>query len=273
MLTKELLKVLTYNLLPQKALQYILRFHYLRKVSHFSESLERDLTFVKKLLGPGDCVVDIGGNIGIYTVFLSRLVGDNGSVHSFEPIPLTFEILSNNVSHLGLRNVRLHNIALSDSDRPGVMEIPRYRSGGENLYQARVVHNLRNTCSLRMVPVQFKLLDNIFSHPTKPISFIKIDVEGHEFQVINGSKQIIHDFKPALLIEMTENPDEVQSTACIICNWLSQEGYSCYWLDDLQLKRRCYGDNSVNYFFLTDDHLRQCGEEILSNKDTNERER
>ena len=80
---------------------------------------------------------------GDYTCILSRLVGEQGTVFSIEPIPETFEILSAVVARRQLSNVRLLNFGISESDGSAVMEIPLYEDGGENFYQAKIVHGAR----------------------------------------------------------------------------------------------------------------------------------
>jgi tRNA A58 N-methylase Trm61 len=90
------------SILPDKILQAIKKVHYARALSAVSEGDEVDFKIIKQLVNPGDYVADIGANYGVYTKYLSELVGRDGCVYSIEPIPLTFEILYSNVKKLGL---------------------------------------------------------------------------------------------------------------------------------------------------------------------------
>ena len=93
---------------------------------------EPDLKVVEHLIKPGDSVVDIGANTGLYTKRMSELVGRDGRVFSIEPVPLTFDILGFNVGKLGLTNVELINCAISDTNGSVIVEVPLYESGEEN---------------------------------------------------------------------------------------------------------------------------------------------
>src|SRR5688572_25618258 len=89
---------------------------------------EREYGLLSALVSPEDWVLDVGANIGHYTVRFSELVGKLGRVISFEPVPETFELLAANIA-LITPNVTLINAAASDSTRVIGMEIPRFDSG------------------------------------------------------------------------------------------------------------------------------------------------
>ena len=244
--------VLTY--LPEKILRILKKVHYVRKLRSVSESTELDFRVIRHLVDHGDHVIDLGANIGVYTKYLSELVGTEGHVYSVEPVPLTFEILCSNIRKLRLRNVELIKYAISDVNGYVTMEIPLYKSGGEYYYGARVVDENANH-SLRQVIVKSKTIDSLFSELPCDISFIKCDVEGHEINCVKGSNNIIKNSKPAWLIEISGDPDDLTSTANETFKLLSEKGYDAYWFDGRSLKRRRLGDKSVNYFFLTRRHL------------------
>jgi hypothetical protein len=142
------------------------------------------------------------------------------------------------------------------------MEVPTYPTGGENLYQARVVEDCVKNSSRRHFRVLLRTLDSLLNEPLKRIDFIKIDVEGHELQVISGGKKLIQRWKPSLLIEISGDPDDSNSSAYKIFSELQMEGYKAYWYDGIRLKPWQLGDKSVNYFFLTDQHLHQFNSKV-----------
>lgn len=257
---KAVLKTIFTGLIPETISKKIIKAYYFRRFRAYLqrnewESKERDLAIVKRLVHSGDFVVDVGANFGLYTVFLSRLVGNQGAVYSIEPIPFTFEVISSTIKRLSLVNVNLFNYALSNKDGTGLMEVPTYDSGGENFYQARIPASHLGNTSLRHVKVGLKKLDSIFSEHLKKITFIKIDVEGHELPVVEGAMSLIGRSRPAMLIEISGNLDEPQSSAAVLVDHLSGQGYSVYWYDGVKLKPRAPGDKSVNYFFLTQDQF------------------
>ncbi len=258
---KPVLKRLFFKLMPEWVKAFTLKSYYLRALKSYLktemwESYENDMAIVKYFVASGETVIDVGANFGFYSTFLSKLVGKEGEVFSFEPIPLTYEILSNNVRRLSLANVKAFEYAISERDCSDVMVIPKWSaSGGENFYQAHIRSENTMGGHLREVQVGLRKLDSLFYGNQKRISFVKIDVEGHELQVIEGAKSLISQSKPALLIEIWGSLDNVECSAFVLFELLKKDGYDAYWYDGAILRRRSPGDNSINYFFLTKDHL------------------
>jgi hypothetical protein len=75
----------------------------------------REMQFIRRYLRPGDCFVDVGANIGVYSLLAASIVGPGGMVHAFEPMKRTFERLVENVAMNALRHVQCHRLALSDA--------------------------------------------------------------------------------------------------------------------------------------------------------------
>src|SRR5580704_3915250 len=165
------IKRLALRFLPDRMLQKLKKIHYAKALRAASENGEPDLKIVRHLVRPGNHVIDIGANFGLYTKFLSELVEPNGRVYSIEPIPLTYEILTSNLRRLKLRNVEPFNLAISEDEGEVCMEIPRYASGGENFYEARIVEPSKAE-SFRTVGVDSRPLDVLFGH-LRNIDFIK----------------------------------------------------------------------------------------------------
>jgi FkbM family methyltransferase len=147
---------------------------------------EPDSLICRDYVKPGDSVLDIGANIGTYTKLLSDLVGINGYVYSFEPIPETFDYLQHNVG--GLRNVGVYPFAVSAHSGRAYMRIP-----AGNFYQA---HLSQSGIGVRLVALD-DFVDSI------PPSFIKCDVEGHELEVIRGAQKLIQRCHPTWLMEIS----------------------------------------------------------------------
>lgn len=253
---KTLLKVLVLRLTPQNILQLIKKIHYARSVRSISEKEEPELKVIRHLLAPGYYAADLGANIGVYTNCLSELVGMSGRVYSIEPIPLTFEILRFSVRRWKLKNVELINCAISDTEGYVTMEVPLYESGGENFYGARIATHEVQQQPLRRVRVPSTTVDSLFSELNPVISFIKCDVEGHDLKCIRGAIQTIRNCKPAWLIEISGDPDNEQSPAYETFGILGANGYEACWFDGTTLRVRRPRERTVNYFFLTDEHLR-----------------
>jgi FkbM family methyltransferase len=256
------MKWMALKFLPNPLLLKMRKVHYLRKLRHHCEHLEPDLHIVKHLIRPGEVGIDLGANFGVYTKYLSDLVGSTGSVLSVEPIQSTFEVLTTNVKKLGLRNVKLVQAAISAE--PGVvrMELPDYQKGGTNFYEARVVTITADDKGSHTVEVPASTLDQLTAKFDR-LDFIKCDVEGHELACLSGAKELLSRFQPAWLIEVSGNPDKTDSKAHQLTQLLGKYGYAPYWFDRHHLRLRQPGDRSTNYFYLRLQHLERIPDGFL----------
>jgi len=246
------LKHLTLRFLPEALLQPLRKAHYGRKVRHAAD--EPEMGIIPHLLPFGGCALDLGANFGMYTRLFAQTVGPDGQVHAVEPVPSTFEVLESNVQNLGLSNVIVHNLAVSDERGIVTMAIPEYARGGENPYEARVIGNAASVTD-RTLRVPAIPLDDLFGHLGE-IDFVKCDVEGHELNVIRAASEILRIHRPAWLIEVSGNPDEPGSSAAELVERMRQFGYRPYNLDDGRARPRAPGDRAINYFFLRPEHVR-----------------
>lgn len=170
---------------------------------------EKEVERVKRVIKRGDTVLDIGANVGYYTLLMARLVGDTGKVYAFEPDPLQFYYLKKNVIKNGYRNVVLVNKAVSDHNGTGHLFLCDLNTGNHKIYDCG-----RNR---EYIDVDTVTLDALFPNREKNIGFIKIDVEGAEPAVINGMERLIdkHDhlemiteFNPLYLRDFGTGPVE-----------------------------------------------------------------
>jgi FkbM family methyltransferase len=226
------LKQIALKYLPDSVLKSVRTRHYQNQLKHYPLSEEPDLLGCKALLRPGDTVLDIGANIGVYTRFCSEFVGPTGHVHSMEPIPETFSYLSRNVEALGLRNVTLHNLAASDtvSDH-AAMNMPQYASGGANIYEATLSDS-------GDIPVKTTRLDTLF--PNLSLRLIKCDVEGHEVACINGALELIARCRPSWVVEVS-NPKTFEVFASL--------NYDPFVYEQGSFRPATPSDKVPNFFF------------------------
>lgn len=251
------LKKAALRCLPNSLLRHLKKRYYVKMLRSLPLDNEPDLKVVSYLVTPGDTVIDIGANIGVYTKFLSSMVGPNGSIYSVEPIPETFQMLSAVTDKLKLNNVQIINCALSDSITNQIMEIPIYSSTGvDNYYQARIIKDSENEPSFKHVEVKTNTLDSLFADSLETISFIKVDVEGHELACLRGAKRFLDKTGCAWLIEIGGDPDDASSNARQVFDTLYAKGYTAYWFDGVNLRKRLTGERSINYFFLADKHIK-----------------
>ena len=154
---------------------------------------EPEYQHLESFISKGDWVLDIGANIGHYTLKFSSLVGENGRVFAIEPVPETFELLAANVQRLPFKNVTLLNVAASDHPSIISMEIPFFDTGLRNYFMASISENKTG------IDVYGISIDSLSFF--KQIQMVKIDVEGHELQVLQGMVQLLQRDRPILIIE------------------------------------------------------------------------
>ncbi|MBP7828505.1 MAG: FkbM family methyltransferase [Kiritimatiellae bacterium] len=202
-----------------------------RLVRDFDESRWPPAAAVRRLVRPGDRVVDAGANIGYVTALLSRWVGPTGRVYSMEPEPGTFDVLSANVRRLNLGNVELFHCAVSSHEGAGALAIPEYADGGENLYEARVVGSPEGSGGVRTVGIKLASLDKLLGGRVEALALIKLDVEGSELEAVQGARELVRRFQPAFLIEVSSDPwtpgTKAEALFSVLTNW----GYDPYAFD------------------------------------------
>ena len=149
-------------------------------VIYFNRLFDWDeMQFCRRFLRPGDRALDIGGNIGVYTLLMAHLVGERGHVDVFEPFPRHAARIRENVSlnHFESR-VTINEVALSDAD-------------GESLFVVdRDVSNRVPTstdAAAAKITVALRRLDTVVAS-REPIAFAKLDVEGLEAAVLRGAR-------------------------------------------------------------------------------------
>ncbi|WP_448577435.1 FkbM family methyltransferase [Thermosphaera sp.] len=134
--------------------------------------------FVKSCLNMGSVFVDVGANIGYYTLIASKLVGSQGRVYSIEPVPSTATILKANIKLNNCLNVSIHEVAVWSSKGTLTLRIPGswYGLAFVSRYGGNIVVNSIT-------------LDELLKNETS-IDCIKIDVEGAELEVLRGAKDM-----------------------------------------------------------------------------------
>ena len=179
---------------------------------------------MQRLIRPGMAVLDIGANIGYYTLLYARQVGPKGAVYAFEPTPDTFSMLRKNIQSNGFSDtVRLIEAAVSDHSGTAEIFINQYNKGDNRLY---------GSGSMRRVPVETKRLDDIFS-AREHVDFIKMDIQGAEGLALRGMRDIIARDHPVIVMEFWPRLyTKLDSSAREILETLSAAGYSFEDIDD-----------------------------------------
>ncbi len=155
-------------------------------------------------LSSGDVFYDVGANVGFFSLMAARLVGDAGIVYAFEPVPANVTVLTANVSLNQFKNIMVVPKAVAHINSRAHLIITQH-PGGAKLTKVDTPLNSRIK---KVIPVDVISLDEwLQESSSRPPTLVKIDVEGAEFQVIQGMLQIIRRFRPKIVYEI-DHPRE-----------------------------------------------------------------
>lgn len=186
---------------------------------------------------PGSLAIDIGAHKGGYTYWLTRGVGRTGKVVAFEPQPVLARKLSRCVA---ADRVTVVNAAVSDRDSTLPLNVPGdgASSPGASLESPAAVGG-------RTIHVPVVQLDRFLSGRALPVSFIKIDVEGHELTVFRGAEAVLRRDRPVLLFECEQRHHSGRPIAEVFC-YLNSLGYAGWFFDQGKLRPVAEFDPTVH---------------------------
>ena len=185
-----------------------------RSLDIYGEFSELEVQLFQQLVRPGMTIVDVGANIGAHTIFFAKAVGAGGQVIAFEPQRVLYHMMCGNIC-LNLHNnvAAIHAGLGATSGRIKVPRIDYSQSGnfgGVELGKSETGED---------VPLQ-----RLDSYDLKSCHLIKIDVEGMEQAVLEGSGSILKEHQPILYVEN----DRGEKSGELI-EWLLTNGYRLYW--------------------------------------------
>lgn len=186
-----------------------------RSLDLYGEWSEGEAELFRKVVKPGDVVIEAGANIGALTIPLAKIAGDAGAVHAFEPQTDNFDCLAWNVR--SLPNVTLWPRALASSQYPisyEAVDLDKVCNLGStelSAHRGAVPANSHITTTI----------DELF--PLAPVSFIKADVEGMELDILQGAVRTIDRCRPILYVE-----DDREQNSAALRAWLIAHGYRLY---------------------------------------------
>lgn len=141
-----------------------------------------EMLFLQRFLRGGDSVMDIGANVGVYALLLGKSVGPDGEVHAFEPDADNGRLLRENLALNRMDWPRVHDVAVGSRCGEVMVEV-----GRGNL--TRVASGLRAGSARETRPVKLVSLDSV--EVGRPPVYCKVDVEGYEDEVIQGSAELM----------------------------------------------------------------------------------
>ncbi|HRS54136.1 MAG TPA: FkbM family methyltransferase [Bacteroidales bacterium] len=210
---------------------------------------EKDFLYFLKLLPKKGIILDIGANIGVMSVYLSKKLPES-KIFAFEPVPTNIKVLKKIIKYYKLPNVKIFEFALGNYDGETEMILPiisNVKMQGlsyvkqENNYYPNDNGGIKYT-----VPI--KRLDSLeeLINVKLPITGIKIDVENFEYFVLLGGKELIQKHHPVIYAELWNNKNKDNSLAL-----LQELGYKAKVLINKKLKNYNKDiDKTQNFFFI-----------------------
>ncbi len=162
-------------------------------------------SFIGDCVNAGDVCLDVGAHKGVVTHMMTKRVGEKGKVIAFEPQKELFEWLKRMIPSFQFSNVTIESVALAEE------------SGTRTLYRAGVTKSGSlaedETAHFESISVDAITLDEYCeSKDLEKISFVKIDVDGFELQVLAGAEKALRKYMPILLVEISDKDLESVSS-------------------------------------------------------------
>lgn len=162
-------------------------------------ALTKEEQFLQNLDFSGKTVFDIGGYVGVLTLFFARAVGTQGQVFTFEPNPRNFEELSYNINLNKFTNIQLFNVGFGTAEEMLDMIV-------DPVYPSRSTIKVEWASSpqkSKVIPVHIYALDDFLQKNSLPVpDFVKIDAEGAELDILDGMQDLLTRRKPQLFVEV-----------------------------------------------------------------------
>lgn len=243
---KSLIYIFFVKIFPRLSLEFLLK---IKAQTSFGETIEVMLPesvsssiyyygffekdvfyYLLNYLKPKEVFLDIGAHIGYYSLFASKLIGNDGIVYSFEPMPFTFKMLMKNTE--SKKNIFLNQVALLDKE------------GWANFNNFGVTMMAMNSIArsffyfkfkkilAQKIQVQADTLDNYCQKNNIKPNFIKMDAEGVEYKILLGGEKIIKKFTPIIVLEIGGEDDAIWAENCKnALNFLSDFKYRFFIYD------------------------------------------
>ncbi len=158
---------------------------------------------IRKILLPGQSAIDVGANLGYFTAVMAQCVGPSGRVWAFEPVPETYELLTLCKSLNDYAHVTPLRVALGAANGSIEITYDRRHSGIATMHPEHVAGDAQR--------VELRTLDTLISTgEVQPApDLVKVDVEGHELDVLRGARNTIAEASPLIVFEFNERAARV----------------------------------------------------------------
>jgi FkbM family methyltransferase len=166
-------------------------------IYYFGTFEPKCLKYLKQCTSKGGTIVDVGANIGVYTLEGSFAVGPTGRVISIEAAPSLVDALRENIQLNGMNNVSLIEAAVGDSVGEAILTLPNETNLGG--------FTLGPVSGDKAYSVAVRLIDDLLDERgINSVDLIKMDIEGSEYRALRGAARTLARCRPVLMIELNE---------------------------------------------------------------------
>jgi FkbM family methyltransferase len=193
------------------------------------------VAFTDRFARPGAVAVDVGASWGLFSYHLAHKVGSAGAVFSYEPHPMNRPVLEKLAK--ARPSVRFRPVAASDTSGSADLQVPVF--GRRHVTaQSSIAHGFDGQRGVRVekVTVPTVRLDDelLVDGKTRRVDFIKIDVEGHEMNVLRGAGALLRRYLPPMLIEIEQR--HLEHPVKDVFAEIEDIGYSLYFIDGTKVR-------------------------------------
>ena len=202
-----------------------------------------ELTVVAALINKGEVFFDVGANVGGYTLTASRIVGDTGAVHAFEPSSRTYRLLLRNIQMNGAKNVTLNHVAVQE--RGGEVDLFVNRESGLTSLGKTDRGQVLGTERVSSVSLD----EYARKHSLTDLDLLKVDVEGFEGHVLRGGKELIERASNlGIMCELADkNVRPLGLSITTVLDWVRDRGYEVWEIDRPRRALVPLGDQRDSY--------------------------
>jgi len=190
--------------------------------------------------------LDLGANLGLFTLHASQRIGNNGKIVSFEPFSTNNKALVHHLSDNHITNVTVEKLAVGEQNGTITLYYDE-KEANLGMVSAKPVENAQKE------EVEIVSIDSYFQkNPLSKVDFIKIDIEGFEYPTLLGMESTLKQFYPTLLIELLSD-SSVPNTGDKVESLLTNLGYKKFFItDEGTLSTTATNQIRMNYLFTTD---------------------
>lgn len=201
------------------------RSHLLKRVLKARQYEPEIVEVVKKYTDADKDVLDVGANIGFFSVLFSQLVSTNNRVVAIEPTPLALHYLRRNLQRNNcLSSVEIFEGVMTDTE--GMVELRTVPGMEEYSSLGSIVESIGADPQVTSIEVYGSTLDKLVLDKSLQPGFIKIDTEGAEYLVLSGAKNTLEKYRPVILSELSDKYlATLGHTAKMVVNLLERNGY------------------------------------------------